>query len=349
VTKRWTFWLTLGLLFFVFLFFIRSILLPFVVGMLAAYLLDPAADKLETRKLSRTMATLIITGLFFLVLLLVFVLIPPVIFDQLSGLIGALPDYVNKFHEKYDARLTLWLGSLPDAEMESIRQAAADSSGKVVTFLGGFMTELFQSGLVIANIFALMLITPVVTFYLLRDWDKLVAHFDELLPRAHAATIREQLAKIDATLAGFLRGQLNVCLILALYYSIGLSLVGLKFGMVIGLIAGFLVIVPYVGAFFSAILGLGIAFFQFDNYTDIAIVLGVFLGGQAIEGYFLTPKLVGEKVGLHPVWIIFGLLAGGALFGFVGVLIAVPVTAIIGVLTRFAAERYLQSSYYSGR
>jgi predicted PurR-regulated permease PerM len=350
VTNRSAFfWLTLGLLFFVFIFLIRGILLPFVVGMLAAYLLDPAADRLEARGFSRSVSTLLITGFFFLVLAIIFIVIPPVIVNQLSGLIAALPDYLNAFHAKYDARMAQWMGHLPTAEMESIRQAAADSSGKLVAFFAGFLSSVFQSGLVIANVLALMLITPVVTFYLLRDWDHLVAHLDTLLPRAHAKTIRQQLAKINDTLAGFLRGQLNVCLILAIYYSIGLSLAGLKFGMVIGLIAGFLVIIPYVGALFSALVGLSVAFFQFDNFVDIAIVLGVFLLGQTIEGYFLTPKLVGEKVGLHPVWIIFGMLAGAALFGFVGVLIAVPVTAVIGVLIRFATERYLQSSYYRGR
>ncbi len=349
MTRRWTFWLVLGLLFFIFLYMIRGILLPFVVGMLAAYLLDPAADKLEARKFSRGTATFIITSAFFLILLLFFLLVPPVIFDQLSGLVAALPEYIHAFHEKYDAKLAQWLGMLPPAEVESIRQAASESSEKLVALVGNLASGVFQSGLVLANIFALMLITPVVTFYLLRDWDELVTHFDNLLPRAHADTIREQLQKIDHTLAGFLRGQVNVCVVLALYYSIGLSLVGLKFGIVIGLLAGFLVIIPYVGALFTAVLGIGVAVFQFGLSAPLVAVLVVFAVGQALESYFLTPKLVGEKVGLHPVWIIFGMLAGGALFGFVGVLIAVPVTAVFGVLIRFATERYLHSSYYSGR
>lgn len=343
------FWFALGLLFFVFLFLIRSILLPFVVGMLAAYLLDPAADRLEKRKLSRGMATFVITSIFFVVLILFFILVPPVIFDQLSGLLGSLPEYIHAFHEKYDTKLAQWLGMLPAAEVEGIRQAASESSDKLVGLVGGLASGVFQSGLVLANLFALMLITPVVTFYLLRDWDELVAHFDNLLPRAHAHTIREQLQKIDHTLAGFLRGQLNVCLILAIFYAVGLSLTGLKFGIVIGFLGGFLVIIPYVGALFTTVLGIGVAIFQFGLSAPLAGVVAVFVIGQVLESYFLTPKLVGEKVGLHPVWIIFGMLAGGALFGFVGVLIAVPLTAVIGVLIRFATDRYLHSSYYSGR
>jgi predicted PurR-regulated permease PerM len=347
MNNRWLFWLMLGGALLLFTYLIRGILLPFAVGMLAAYLLDPAADRLEARGFSRSLATLLITGLFFLLLSAFFLLITPAIVDQLLGLIAALPEYVSELHEKYDARFAHWLVTLPTAEMESIRQAVADSSGKLITFLGEFIGGVFQSGLVIANVVALLLITPIVTFYLLRDWDLLVARMDALLPRAHADTIREQCIIINKTLAGFLRGQLNVCLVLALYYSIGLSLAGLKFGMVIGLIAGFLVIVPYVGAFFSAVLGLGAAFLQFSDYGDMAVVLAVFLGGQVLEGYFLTPRIVGQKIGLHPVWIIFGMLAGGALLGFVGVLIAVPVTAVAGVLIRFATERYLQSSYYA--
>jgi predicted PurR-regulated permease PerM len=348
IKRNWLFWFALAVVTLVFVYLIRGILLPFVIGILAAYFLDPAADKLEKKGLSRSVATAIIIGCFFILLLVFFVMVPPIIFDQLAGLVEALPEYAAALHAQYDTRLSQWLGTLPTAEVESIKQAAANSSGGVVKFLGDFAGGLFASGMVVVNALALFLITPVVAFYLLRDWDGLVAHFDTLLPRAHADTIRQQLVIIDATLAGFLRGQLNVCLLLGVFYAIGLSLAGLKFGILIGLLSGFLVIIPYAGAMFSAVLGVGIAFFQFDNYTDIGMVLGVFLLGQMLESYFLTPKLVGEKVGLHPVWIIFGMLAGGAILGFVGVLIAVPLTAVIGVLIRFATERYLQSSYYQG-
>ena len=195
---------------------------------------------------------------------------------------------------------------------------------------------------------ALILITPVVAFYLLDDWDHIVARVDNLLPRSHADTIRTQVGIINQTLAGFLRGQMNVCLILSTYYAVLLSILGLHFSIVIGISTGMLVIVPYAGWALGAIIGIGVALFQFDSHAHTGAIAGVFLAGQVLEGYFLTPKLVGKKVGLHPVWIIFGMLCGAALFGFVGVLLAVPVTAVLGVLIRFATQHYLLSGYYRG-
>jgi predicted PurR-regulated permease PerM len=198
------------------------------------------------------------------------------------------------------------------------------------------------------NLVSLLVITPVVAFYLLRDWDRIVIQIDSWLPRRYAETIREQVRAVDATLAGFLRGQGTVCLILAIYYGLGLSLAGLDFGLVIGLVAGLLSFVPYVGAIVGLLLSVGLALVQFDAWLPIAIVAAVFILGQVVEGNFLTPKLVGESVGLHPVWIIFALLAGGTLFGFVGLLLAIPAAAVIGVGVRFALDRYLVSAYYKG-
>lgn len=348
VTKNWLFWLGLALGFLLFLYLIRSILLPFVLGIFTAYFLDPAADKLEKWGLSRGLAVLVITVSFFLGVTLAALLIAPIIINQLSGLLSALPDYLLTFEQRYETRLTQWLGALPGEYIERVKAGVANFSGVMVGMLGNFATGIFQSGMLIVNLLSLMLITPVVAFYLLRDWDKITARLDNLLPRPYAPTIREQLAIIDATIAGFVRGQLNVCLLLGAFYAIGLSLVGLKFGILIGLVTGLLVIFPYVGMILGMGTALAIAFFQFDNSLDIGLVVVVFALGQIIEGYFVTPKLVGEKVGLHPVWIIFGMLAGAALFGFVGVLLAVPITAVIGVLVRFALWHYLQSSYYHG-
>ncbi|MFQ6017021.1 MAG: AI-2E family transporter, partial [Kiloniellaceae bacterium] len=188
----------------------------------------------------------------------------------------------------------------------------------------------------------------VVAFYLLRDWDRIVGKVDGWLPRAHAGTIREQALEVDRRLAGFLRGQGTVCLLLGVFYALALSLAGLDFGLVVGLIAGLLSFIPYVGAIVGLLASVGLAVVQFDDWVRIAIVAGIFFAGQAVEGNYLTPKLVGGRVGLHPVWVIFGLLAGGALFGFVGVLLAVPAAAVIGVAVRFALDRYMASSYYLG-
>ncbi len=348
MNRRWLFWMTIGILFFVFLFLIRSILLPFVLGVLTAFFLDPAIDWLEKRKLSRNMATLAVTVLFFIGVSTFILLVAPLVANQVSGLIAAMPEYIAAMNHQYGEQFSKLMGGLPPEQVESVKQAISDFSGEMFRMLGNFLAGIFQSGMVVVNLLSLVLITPVVAFYMSRDWDMIVEKIDRLLPRAHAATIREQLAVIDDTLAGFIRGQINVCMLLGLYYTIGLTLVGLKFGIVIGMLTGLLVIIPYVGFLFGMMLGLGIAFFQFDTLTPVLAVLGVFLGGQVLEGYFLTPKLVGEKVGLHPVWIIFGMLAGAALFGFVGVLLAIPVSAVIGVLIRFSIARYLESSYYRG-
>lgn len=345
-SRQWLFWLAVGGLFLLFLYLIRGILLPFVVGGLAAYFLDPAANKLAAKGLSRSMATAVIISGFFLILLTLCVWIPPLLIDQLSDLLEALPQYAAAFHERYTPRISAWLGGLPGAHMEDIKQAATSISGALATGAADFAAGLFSSVTAILNILSLLLITPVVAFYLLRDWDDITTRADRLLPKKQAPVIREQLIIIDRTLAGFVRGQLNVCLILAVYYAIGLSLTGLKFGVVIGALTGLLVILPYVGFLFGFLLGMGVAFFQFDAYLPIALVLAVYMIGQALESYILTPNLVGGKVGLHPVWIIFGMLAGAALFGFVGILLAIPVTAIIGVLIRFALARYLESEYY---
>lgn len=347
MTKRWLFWCGIGLFALLFIYLIRSILLPFVVGILMAYILDPLADKLEERKLSRTVSTLIICGIFFISLMFMCVVIPPAIAEQAAGLLASLPDYVTEFNSRYGERISAWLGAFNGNHAASIEQFASNISGVMLKFIENFVSSVFQSGMFIVNLLGLLLITPVVTFYLLRDWDVLVERADKLLPRQHAGTIRQQLDIIDQTLAGFMRGQLNVCLLMAAYYGIALSLAGLKFGLAIGAITGLLVIIPYIGFGFGFAVGMAVAFFQFESVMDVLPVLAAFMVGQAIEGYWLTPKLVGEKVGLHPVWVIFGLMAGGALFGFLGVLLAVPVTAVLGVLLRFTTQKYLQSGYYS--
>lgn len=346
--RRWVFWGVIAILFFIFLFLIRSILLPFVLGIFTAYFLDPAADRLEKVGLSRGLSTVIITGGFFVIIALMSVLVIPALASQLSGLIIAIPGYVTEFERSATPLITKWLGDSPLADMEAIRNAASNLSGMALKVAGEFIAGLFQSGMSFVNLLSLVLITPVVAFYLLDDWDRIIARLDQLLPRAHADTIRAQVGIINQTLAGFVRGQLNVCLILSIYYSLLLSLLGLHFSIVIGIVTGMLVIVPYAGWTMGTVIGLGVAFFQFEDISRVWAIAGVFIAGMVMEGYFLTPKLVGEKVGLHPVWIIFGMLCGAALFGFVGILLAVPVSAVIGVLIRFAIQQYIQSSYYQG-
>ena len=347
-SRQLVFWVAVVLFFFIFVYLVRSILLPFIVGMATAYFLDPAADRMQRWGLSRTSATTLITVTFFLLILLVVMLIVPVLFNQLSQLMYALPGYIHRFEEEVLPSISNWAGGLPQEYVGNFKTYAGNLSGVLIRVVGDFLTNMLSSGVALVNMISLLLITPVVAFYLLRDWDRVVENVDGLLPRKQAPVIREQLVIINRTLAGFVHGQLNVCLLLAIYYAIGLSIAGLNFGIIIGIATGFLVILPYVGLFFGMAVGLGVAFFQFQDLTSMLVVLGVFMSGQVLEGNFVTPKLVGDKVGLHPAWIIFAILAGAALFGFVGVLIAVPVAAVIGVLIRFALRRYVHSAYYTG-
>lgn len=324
---------------------LSNMLLPFILGMLIAYLLDPAADKLEEWGCSRSVATSILTLLFFALLLVVLLLLVPLLIRQLGGLMQDLPSYVEALRHMLltqFSRLPLPIDLTNGFDIKSL----------VKEFLSGGQEvagSLIRSGVAVLNALSLLVVTPVVAFYLLRDWDRIVEKIDQLLPRNNAETIREQARKVDETLAGFLRGQLNVMLVLGSFYAVALYAAGLKYGIVIGLIAGFLIIIPYLGTIISGVLATGIAYMQFQpDWVAVAVVLGIFIIGQVLEGYVLTPRLVGDKVGLHPVWIIFGMLAGASLFGFLGILLAVPVSAIIGVLVRFALERYQHSALYQG-
>jgi predicted PurR-regulated permease PerM len=216
-------------------------------------------------------------------------------------------------------------------------------------WLTAFLKSLWSGGRALVSLFSLVVITPVVAFYLLYDWHTMIRVVDSWVPLRQSDTVRALAREIDAAIAGFVRGQSAVCLILGSFYAIALTLTGLNFGLLIGLLSGVITFIPYVGSMTGLILALGVAVAQFwPDYTSIGVVLGIFLLGQFLEGNVLSPKLVGESVGLHPVWLIFALLAFGYLFGFVGLLVAVPLAATIGVLARFALRRYLESSLYTG-
>ncbi len=324
-------------LFLLVVFALRGVLLPFVAGMAVAYFLDPACDWLEEKGCSRTVATSIITVGFFLIAGALLVLIAPLVFGQIVAFFDKLPDYVDAIRVKAAPLVDLLKPYLGD-----FGEFAGDAARWLVTVIGKLLARLDA----LASLVSLIVITPIVSFYLLRDWDRIVAKVDNWLPRGHAATIRQQLVLIDGTLAGFVRGQVIVCLSLGLFYGIALTAVGLDFGFIIGFTTGLISFVPYFGMLLGFIAGMALAIAQFDSGTQIILVAAVFAVGQVMEGNFLTPKLVGERVGLHAVWIIFALLAGGTLFGFVGILLAVPVAAVIGVLARFGVERYLQSPLY---
>ncbi len=346
--KRALIWLAALAAFAFLLDTLAGMLLPFVAGMAIAYLLDPVADRLEKAGMGRTAATCVIVGAFFFVVAGALVLLFPLLQAQVVGLLALVPDAVDKARAWAAPLVEKLKTDLPPDAVAQLKAAAGTYAGTAIKWATGLLGGLWKGGVAIFNLLSLVIITPVVAFYLLRDWDTLVERFDSYLPRDAAPTIREQVKAIDTTIAGFVRGQASVCLVLALWYGAALSVVGLKSGLLVGLGAGAISFIPYVGATTGLLVGLGIAAVQFAEWPMVAVVAAVFVVGQLAESYVLTPRLVGGRIGLHPVWIIFALLAGGALFGFTGVLLAVPAAAVIGVLIRFALKHYLASPLYTG-
>ena len=342
------FWLAALAVLIVLLWLLSPILLPFVAGLAIAYLLTPLTDRLERLGLHRLAAALIIIALVVLAIILAILLIAPILGGQLSSFIENIPGYVTKLRSLISDPSHPWVQKLVGSGIASDK-----AIGDLLTQGAGYLTTLLKSlwsgGQALISLFSLIVITPVVAFYLIYDWHHMIRTADSWIPLRQRETVRELARETDAAIAGFVRGQSAVCVILGSFYAIGLSLAGLNFGLLIGLISGLITFIPYVGSMTGLILALGVAIAQFwPEYTPILIVVGVFLVGQFLEGNVLSPKLVGDSVGLHPVWLMFALLAFGYVFGFVGLLLAVPLAATIGVLCRFALTRYLRSSLFTG-
>lgn len=342
------FWIGTVVALVAFLWLLSGVLLPFVAGLALAYMLDPLADRLE-RRMPRVAATGLILGGFFAVMILALLLIYPMLAEQVLDFIHRAPSLIEQVRTKIVPYFTELVGRLPEGGAGRVKDAISSEANKAVGLVGGIISGVIGGGAAVLDALSLFFITPIVAFYLIRDWDRLVAWVDDSLPRAHAATIREQVLEIDQVLSGFVRGQLSVCLILGIFYAVALSLIGLDFGLVIGLLSGALTFIPYAGAFIGLGLTAIVAVIQFwQEPWMIAVALGVFALGQFVEGNIISPTLVGDKVGLHPVLLIFALLAFGSVFGFVGVLLAVPAAAVVGVLVRFAFTRYRESHLYHG-
>lgn len=323
-----------------------SILLPFLVGMAAAYLLDPLADRLQAWRFGRTTATAIITAAFFVVLVVVVILLLPPLANQAAELASQLPTYLEALRE----RVIPWLGSiLRISELDvdlSAKGLLQRYSSQGIEVLLNAMTSLLQSGVALLNLVSLLFVTPIVTFYLVRDWDRMVASIRAHFPPDLTPTIDRILDQIDEVLAGFIRGQGLVCLFLALFYAVGLWLVGLQYGLIIGLLTGLFSFIPYIGMTMGLVVGLAVAAFQFQSVLMVGLVAVVFGLGQFIEGNLISPRLVGSRIHLHPVWLIFAVLAGTASFGLLGTFVAVPVAAVLGVLIRFGLAWYRSGPLY---
>ncbi|UXU74665.1 MULTISPECIES: AI-2E family transporter [unclassified Paracoccus (in: a-proteobacteria)] len=327
------------------LWFLGNAVTPFILGAAVAYLLDPLADRLERLGLSRALSVVVITLFAVLLIVAIVLMLLPVLIKQTSALISTAPEMIDKL------QLYLMI-HYPQAFAEgSTWNTALTDAGKKISESGMTMlSTVLGSVMGVVSILALVVIVPVVAFYLLLDWDNMVDRLDELLPREHADTIRTLARDIDRALSGFVRGQGLVILILGIFYSVGLGIAGLPFGVAIGVIAASLSFIPYVGVLIGGALAIGVALFSFwGEPMWIAVVVGIFATGQFIEGNFLQPKIVGNSVGLHPVWLMLALTVFGTLFGFVGLLVAVPMAAALGVLVRHAVGLYKESALYTGR
>ncbi|MBO9397584.1 MULTISPECIES: AI-2E family transporter [unclassified Shimia] len=342
--KQFQFWGIFVLVSALMLWALGHVLLPFVLGGAIAYFLDPVADRLENSGLSRAAATALITLVGLLVFAVLVLAVVPTLIQQFIALVETLPEVVQQVRAFVAAKFPSM--QQPDSVMHQTLQQL----GAVLKERGGaFLQTALSSAMSVLNVVTLLVIAPVVAFYLLLDWDRMVAEVDGLLPRDHAPIIRRLASDIDKTLASFVRGMGTVCLILGTYYAVALMVVGLQFGLVVGSIAGLVTFIPYLGALIGGALAIGLALFQFwGDWLQVGLVGIIFAIGQVVEGNILTPKLVGKSVGLHPVWLLLALSVFGALFGFVGMLVAVPVAAAIGVLARFATGQYMSSKLYYG-
>ena len=347
--RQVVFWLIVLLFFVAFLWLFSTILLPFVAGVALAYFLDPVADRLERWGLSRMAATSLILLTFVILLVLALIIVIPLLASQATDFAEKVPGYVSSLQQLVaDPNSTILPGWMK-GQLGTLKENLAKYVGEGASFLAGVFVQIWASGKALVDILSLLVITPVVAFYILLDWDKMVGKVDRWVPRDWVTVVRRLAGEMDHAIAGFVRGQGTICLILAIFYGGSLSLAGLNFGLLIGIVSGLISFIPYLGSLVGLVLSVGVALVQFwPDYPWILLIAGIFFFGQLIDGYVLQPKLIGERVGLHPVWLMFALLAFGALFGFVGLLVAVPASASIAVLVRYAISRYLDSDLYHG-
>jgi len=349
VERQLAFWLVaLGVLVLI-IALLKDILLPFVSAVVIAYFLNPIADRLQARGVARVWAATLIVGVAVVVLGLAIMLLGPLLLEQVGQLIAALPSDLDRLRATVEGLARSWLGPSFPAFKASLDRSVANASQNWTGAAAAIVASMWGRGMALVNFLSLLLITPVITFYLLVDWHRMLARVDATLPRDHAPTIRRLAGEVNGAVAAFIRGQGAVCLVLGLFYAVGLTWAGIDNGLLIGLLTGLLAFIPIIGWIVGLALSSGLAIVQFwPQLTPLLKVIGVLAAGIALDTAVLSPRLVGQKVGLHPVWLIFALFVFSYLFGVVGTLVAVPLAAAIGVLVRFAVKVYLDSSLYKG-
>ncbi len=341
-----TFWFTIFLIICAVLWLFKSVLAPFIMGFIIAYLLNPLIRRLQTDKFSRKAATLVILSTFFIVLALIIAIVSPIATRELGDLVDAFPGYMDG----------IWTQIKPTVN-KAQAMLGLNYTGNIADTVGPFLGEatntsknvakgIFTGGAAVVDFTITFFITPIVAYFLIKDWPKIIKWVENLMPRDHEHDLHQIFKQIDKKLAGFIRGQLTVCLVLGVGYAIALTIAGLKYGFLIGLLSGLLSIIPFVGSAVGLTAAVIVAWFQAGEMSYVAIIAAIFLFGQFLEGNFLSPKLVGDSVGMHPLWVLFSVMAGGAVFGIVGMILAVPVAAISGVLISFFIGIYKKSALY---
>lgn len=349
IERQLWFWVAALVILVALIALLRDILLPFVAAIVIAYFLNPIADRLQTYGLKRPWSAVLIVGVMAVLVALALVLLVPVLANQVRQLATALPGETERFKLAVERLGQEWLGPSFPSFQTALDRALADLSQNWAGMAGSVMASVWSRGLALVNFVSLLLITPIVVFYLLVDWHPMLARIDEALPRDHAPTIRRLAGDTNDAVAAFIRGQGTICLVLGLYYAIGLSWAGIDYGLLVGLTTGLLAFIPVIGWVLGLIVAAGLAMVQYwPDPTPLIKAVAVLVSGIAMDAAILSPRFVGQKVGLHPVWMIFALFVFSYLFGLVGTLVAVPLAAAMGVLVRFALQLYLDSEVYKG-
>lgn len=332
-----------------FVWIFNDILTPFVLGIVIAYLLNPFLKRFSNKGFKRTTGAAIVTVLFYSLLIALVAIIAPIVAKESAELIEKMPEYLDKLF-KLVAPYTVWFQeNIGENYIEDAKLFLKDNATKILSLSGGVAGGLAAGGQAVVSMLTILVLTPLVSFFMMREWPAITDWVEDLIPRQHEKMIQDLIDQIDTKLAGFIRGQLTVAFFLGLIYAVALTIAGLNYGFLIGITAGILSIIPLVGSTLGLLVSVAVAWFQAGELSYVGIIAAIFIVGQIVEGNILSPKLLGDSVGLHPLWILFALMAGGALFGILGMLLAVPVAAIVGVFGGFAIKQYKSTPLYQKR
>jgi predicted PurR-regulated permease PerM len=341
------FWGSLAIILGFFVHSVSDILSPFIASMIIAYFLDPLTLRFEKIGIKRYLTVLIIVGLFVALMITSLIKLIPALLEQIQQFIHEIPRYEQYVSTKILNQVNNYSSQVDPKLAQDIQQQLSGLSTKFFGYTATIIRGLFNSSIAVLNVVGLVLFTPILVFYLLKDWPSVVKHFNKLLPLSYKKVILEQLKQIDKVLSAYIRGQISVCLILSVFYVVSLGILGLDYYLLVGIIAGFLTVIPFLGLIIGAIICTVVALLQYSELHYVYTTLAIFVSGHILETYLIVPKLIGEKVGLHPVWVIFSLMAGGALFGFWGVFFAIPIAAITAEIIRSLIKIYLASQMYN--